>query len=294
MQATFFTPSYIGDLDRAVWMCRSLRQYFQGTARHILAVPRQQRPQFRKAFGHDPLVEIVSQETVVPRAFYPDLLYRLAGRIAKHQIWRLEGRGGRPGWIIQQIVKLGCSRWIDSGAAIFIDSDLIFTRPFDLADLGLAEGTRPLVRITPRDEHSRHRAHIDNARKLLGLPPGASEHHYMAYPTIWHVEWLRELQRHLACETGRTWQMALHRAGHISEYSIYGIFVEEILKPRDLNLITRPFHRIAWDAASFEDLKHATLEGGDQPDDALSLVIQSNLNIPPAQYEDMLRRILNS
>ena len=293
MQVTFFTPSYIGDLDRAIWMRRSLRKFFQGEVRHLISVPKKDMHQFQLALDDDESVEIVSQEEVVSKAFYPDLFYRLIEKVAKNQLWRLEKHAGRPGWIVQQIVKLSCSHWIKSGAVVMIDSDLIFMRPFNLHDLGLAEKVFPLVKITPKDEQSRHRNHIDNSRTILGLSAGPSEHHYMGYPTLWNVAWLKELQHYLSKHSGKSWQSALLDARHISEYTIYGIFVEEILKPVELSLITYPFHQIAWDIDSFNQIRKTALAGKKHDAQLLSLVIQSNLEIPPSEYEDMLNYILN-
>jgi len=249
-------------------------------------------PEFRSALKDDKDVEIVSQQDVVSELFYPDFLYKLIGKIAKHQLWRFEKHAGRPGWIIQQIVKLACNHWVDEGAVVFIDSDLIFIRPFDLMDLGLTDTTRTLVRITPKDESSKHRSHVDQSRRILSLPPGSSEHHYMAYPTIWYVDWLKELHNYIQNTANSDWQKAMYTAKHISEYTIYGVFVEEVLKPANLSIRARPFNIIAWDLASFESTKTRMLNAEDSEDDRISLVIQSNLKIPTSAYEDLLRHII--
>jgi len=295
MNTTFFTPSYINDLDRAVWMRRSINKFAKAEYRHFIAVPRRDIPAFKQALRGDRQVEIVCQEDAVSETFYPDWLYRIASRFAKSQLWRLDSHAGRAGWIIQQIVKLNCIHWVTDGAVAFIDSDLVFTKPFDAKDLGIEDAARTLVRVTPKDEASRHRAHINHAREILSLASGPSDHHYMAYPAIWYTDWIKQLHRYLE-ETSRTdWQSALHAAEHISEYSIYGVFVEEVLKPANLIVRTEPFHRIVWDRASFDELK-SRMKSSDNlvGKNHLTLVVQSNLGITVSDYEDILRDIIES
>lgn len=293
MNTTFFTPSYINDLDRAIWMRRSINKFSKDACRHVIAVPRSDIDAFKKAFSDDRKVEIVCQQDAVNSNFYPDFLYRVLSRIAKSQLWKFEDHAGRPGWIIQQIVKLNCVHWVASGAVVFIDSDLVFTRPFTLHDLGIEDTTRTLVRVTPKDEASRHRAHINNARTTLSLPPGPTDHHYMAYPAIWYTDWVEQLHAYLEQISKTDWQSALHLANHISEYSIYGTFVEEVLKPENLVIRTEPFHKIIWDKASFDALKSSG-NGIDRPiDNNLTLVVQSNLGISVTEYEDILLAIVD-
>jgi hypothetical protein len=293
MNTTFFTPSYINDLDRAIWMRRSINRFSKDACRHIIAVPRSDVTAFQEALRGDKHVEIVCQEDAVSKIFYPDWVYRAIRRLAKSQLWRFESHAGRAGWIVQQIVKLNCIHWVPNGAVVFIDSDLIFTRPFSIQDLGIEETTRTLVRITPKDEASRHRAHINNARNILSLPDGPSDHKYMAFPAIWYTDWIEQLHRYLE-ETRKTdWQSALHIAKHISEYTIYGTFVEEVLRPEKLAVRTKPFHKIIFDRASFDELKSSPKDFNNPANNYLALVVQSNLGISVSEYENILSAIID-
>lgn len=292
MQATLFTPSHLGDLERALWMRRSIRRFLTTSCRHVIAVPRPDLGAFTRELQSDTDVELVAQEDAVESIFYPDWLYRLVARLAPSQTWRLEERAGRPGWIVQQIVKLNCTRWVDRGAVLFVDSDLVFMRPFAPQDFGVTEGRRVLARVTPPREDSKHRSHINRSRQLLALPPGPSEHHYMAYPAIWYVDWVKQLQDHLQATHKTGWQQTLFEAGHISEYTIYGLFVEELLKPEALQIQAAPFHHIVFDAQSFRDLKESREILDSVRRERLTLVVQSNLGVPVAEYEEILDIVL--
>lgn len=294
MLTTLFTSSYIKDLDRAVWMRRSVIRFLKDPCRHLIAVPNKDIPAFKRQFRDDRLVEIVSQSDAVSKVFYPDMLHGLVSNFAKSQLWRFESHSGRPGWIIQQIAKLNCTHWIKGGALIFIDSDVIFTRPFDLHELGINSSERALIRITPQDEASRHRNHLIKAREILALPAGPTNHHYLSNPAVWYPDWIEALHNHIELTSNTDWQTALFRAGHISEFTIYGAFVEEVLKPANLQLTTTPYHSGAWDLAALNNLKTGNPDVADATHHGLVLVVQSNIGIPLSEYEEILRKIIDA
>ena len=274
-------------------MRRSLKTFFRGNALHIMVVPQQDMGAFRRAFPHETDLAFVAQEELVDSIYYPDWLYRIATKFAGSQLWRLESHAGRPGWIVQQIAKLNCTKLIQDGAIVFLDSDLFFFRPFDASTLGI-ENARLLLRIEPDAENSKHRHHIAKAREMLALPPGKTEHHYMGSPAIWYADWLSLLHRHLEKVSGTSWQGALHDAGHLSEYSIYGVFVDEVLKPSDLAIRDGRYNLMAWDRESFNQLKSELLNPAFETNKEIGLVIQSNIGIPATEYEDLLERLLNA
>jgi hypothetical protein len=292
--ATFFTPSYTGDLARAIWLRRSVETFFDGQAPHIISVPNRDMPAFRRSLGQQENVQLIPQEEFVDAYFFPNTLYRIVSRLAPSQLWRFEKHAGKRGWIIQQIVKLNCSRLIKDGAVVFLDSDLFFIRHFSLRDLGLDKSQRILVRNLPSTESARHRQHITNSRLILGIPPGSTDHTYMGSPAIWYVDWLNQLHNYLEIISGKPWQQVLFDVQfNISEYTIYGVFIDEVVKARGLRIRDDPYNLIAWDHASFKDLKTTMLHDKEVPKNKISLVIQSNIGIPTAEYEDMLRHILS-
>ncbi|MHB1246459.1 MAG: DUF6492 family protein [Sulfuriferula sp.] len=292
--ATFFSPSYVGDLERMVWLRRSIEAFHLPPTRHIIAVPKRDLRAFKNTFGSSDELELVCQEDFVDPAFYPDWLYRLTRTIAPNQAWRLHSRAGKGGWIIQQIVKLACTSIVKQGAIVFLDSDIFFYRPFSLHnDLGIRAGEKILVRILPEEEGAKHRHHINNARRFFDLPDGPTDTTYMGFPAIWHTDWLEKMLHHIEQLKGKPWQAALLEVDFpISEYTLYGVFIDEILKPAQLTIRDQPFNLIAWDRPSFDALKSDILHGRPLPADRLALCIQSNINIPTLEYEDMLRAIL--
>jgi hypothetical protein len=257
-----------------------------------MAVPKQDLPAFREKLSDDPDLRLVTQNEAVASFFYPNQFYRLIEAGAPSQTWRFDSHAGRPGWIIQQIAKLNSTRWIGDGAVVYVDSDVIFTRQFGPEDFGIGDNVRSLIRITPKDEASRHRDHLDRARRILGLPPGTTEHHYLSNPAVWYADWIRALQDYLTKTHGRDWQRVLFEAKHLSEFTIYGTFVEEVLRPGQLNIIDKPLHSGAWEKAALDELRLSFSDPSSTFKPGLAMVIQSNIGIPVQQYEDILQAIV--
>ncbi len=282
---TFFTPSFRGDLERFALLRRSIRLFQPTAIRHVVAVPVSDLPIFEQELAGDTDIELIVQQSLVPSFFYGTRLHRLVERHFPTQAWRLSSQAGRSGWIIQQIVKLSAASVVQDGAIVFFDSDCFLLRRFLVTEFGKEESDRLLVRNEPTVESARHREHIAAARKLLGLGSGPTEHHYMACPAIWYPDWLTALHQHLEQLHHKPWQRVLFEAGLISEYSIYGVFVEEVLKPADLRVATREYHRGVW---SVDDLPRLLsghfLDDEEAVDRPLTMVVQSNLSIPVHEY----------
>lgn len=224
------------------------------------------------------------QQDLVPEYFYPRWWYPLARAALPAQAWRFAAHAGRPGWITQQIVKLSIPGLVAAGPVAILDSDVFFLRPFSLDELDASSGTRSLMRAEPTDEASRHRDHMHRARELLSLPEGPSGHHYMAYPAIWYPEWVLALQRRLELGSGKDWRRTLFEARTFSEYLLYGVFVEELLKPANLRVRLERFHAGVWNLGDFRDLlarQHSPRGRDVLP---LTMVVQSNLGIPATEY----------
>ena len=289
---TFFSPSFRSDLERFCLLRASINRFYEGNARHIVAVPRSDLNMFKNALGRDN-VDVIEQNLFVRNYFYPKVWVTIAKKVFPSQAWRLGSFSGRTGWIIQQIVKLSLPEIVSDGAIAILDSDLVFVRRFDDASLfGADDSKRLLLRDEQQTESGKHREHIVRAREILGLPPGSTEHHYMGYPTIWYVDWITKLRSYIERTNGQDWQRVLFDAEVFSEYSLYGIYVEEILKPDNL-ICKKRFHHVVWDMHSYEAFMGDTAipSPHESPEGAICILVQSNLGIPPAAYRAHFEQI---
>lgn len=106
MDHCFFTPSYRNDLERLVILRQSIKRFVKESLIHYVVVPKEDFYVFKEKFSDDKLVIILKQNDFIKTQFYPSKLYSLVNKVLPNQSWRLNKIAGKPGWIIQQIVKL--------------------------------------------------------------------------------------------------------------------------------------------------------------------------------------------
>jgi hypothetical protein len=222
----FVTKSYEPDRARCELLCRSIELLAPG-AHHWIIVDARDLPAFRSLEG--PSTRVVRTEELLPRRVWKLELHGLG--IDKN-IWL--GRGTRPmrGWLVQQLAKLAISRVADEDILIHADSDVALIRRFD-ADLLQGEGQSfPLFRI-PAAVDERLPTHVRwhrTAERLLGL-----EHRPLPLPDYvgglvpWRRDVVCALLDEIAKGSRHDWVQTLARARELSEYILYGRFVDDLL-----------------------------------------------------------------
>jgi hypothetical protein len=121
---------------------------------------------------------------------------------------------------------------VHEDAYLFLDSGAMFVRPFD-PRLTVEDGKIPLFREKKEEVRlSWNTRWHQVAARLLGLPVQDSyDTNYEGNnPIYWWRENLGKLQRHIEGITGKDWVTAVCRLQRVSEYVIYGMFAEHILK----------------------------------------------------------------
>lgn len=79
-------------------------------------------------------------------------------------MWRFNKYAGVRGWQLQQPIKLSLPKIVADGAAVILDSDVVFLRPFNDNDFALTPGNK---RIMLRMEQDMHRQQMEVAWGLL-------------------------------------------------------------------------------------------------------------------------------
>ena len=282
---TFLTPSYVNDAERFSLLRNSIKFFYEDQHQHIVLVPSKDVGLFKKLNkGDTDLIIRVQEEFVHPR-FYPNFISKFIHYLAPSQSWRFEKFNGKSGWIQQQIIKLCLPELVNSGAVVIVDSDTFFVSPFSYKSLGLDKKGKSLLKDTPKTESGRHREHMMRSREILGLPPGSTEHHYMTSPQIWYPEFVSLLRKHLEKTYKLDWQLALHKSRNISEYLLYGLFIEELIKPEGLLVKTPLPYYIAWDEESYTQV---IAEPSLCIANNFSIVVQSNIGHETSEYKHIL------
>jgi Family of unknown function (DUF6492) len=276
------TPSYRGDLKRCEILCRSMDAFVSGPWHHYIIVEKGDLALFQ------PLANsrrtILQMETLLPRSIYH--LSRIPF-INHRSLWFSWRTGFMIGWQIQQIIKLEMAFRLKESGLLYCDSDVFFVRAFDITMLS-QDGKYRFYNTQhgfPR-ETAPNANYIDASAKQLGLIgdpfPCPS---YVDNLVVWHSPTVRAACEYIENISNKKWQFALGKNFILSEYTLYGLFVDRILKERSQFLTTRTLLcKTAWKS---EDILSLGLEHfcTDLDNTQVAVGFQSFLNIK----EDDLR-----
>lgn len=274
------TPSYRPDLERCKTLCDSVRRYVDPAIEHVLIVPRRDRSSF------EPLTNgrtrLVTVESILPIT---------AMQLPFQRRWWLTAFSlPVRGWILQQLTKLSAVNAVNTDAIMFADSDLVFIRPFS-ADRVWRNGELRLHRVPGPAPHKTHqRWHRDTGR-MMGLEPsdwyGAD---YIGQLITWRCDTVRSMLEHITKTADKHWARLMANMLHLSEYMLYGIYVEHVLHGEGHYYDEHDLCHCSWHYSvnSSDDLmqflKKATPEH-------LAVLIQSNLGIEASEYTKMIDAI---
>jgi hypothetical protein len=219
------TPSYAPDFELCRDLNASVLAFTPASTVHHIITPRRDRPLFSVLRG--PRTKVWSVDELLPR-------YMLG--VPGANFWLNLRRPIPPvrGWIMQQVVKLQAAATADADLLLLVDSDVLFVRPVT------AETFRPdgLLRFYRKDagvdEHlPRHLIWHDVARDLLGLAHAqAPLPDYISAFNVWDRRTVLAMRDRIQQVTGRPWLDAVAGQLHISEFTLYGVFVDDVLGER--------------------------------------------------------------
>jgi len=222
----FVTPSYRLDRGRCALLNRSL-EACATSFEHWIVVDRGDLPLFRLLESNR--TNVVAKEEVLPLWVHRVDTLKIGLR---SNVW-VQARG-RPirGWLLQQLVKLAVAEWLSADVLVHADSDVVLIRPFS-ADTVVDAGGR--VRLYERPDYvdealPDHVRWHRSAEKLLGIgPAGLPMPDFISSLVPWKRQNAVAMLRHLERTTGRHWFRVLANAWHVSEFTLYGRFVRDVL-----------------------------------------------------------------
>jgi hypothetical protein len=216
------TPSFAPDFDLCVALNRSVLDNAPNTVQHHIIVPRSDLKLFGRLAA--PRTHIRCEADFLPRTFIPAPFTNITVNL------------GRPfppvrGWILQQVVKLATVAASEDDVVLVVDSDVEFVRPFT-AETFVRDGRVRFYRKPDQiDERlPRHMIWHRVARALLGLqpvePPFAN---YIPSSLVaWDPTIVRQMLARVTATTGRPWPTAIAGQLHFSEWTLYGVFLDEV------------------------------------------------------------------
>lgn len=243
---TIITPSFRGDLEAFVRLSESFDRFASEEFVHLAIVPNGDLALFEQASA--PRTQFLTYDKLMPSRFLrvPKVLNPLrSGR----DIW-LSPRLRLPvrGWIMQQILKLAAARSAGTELIAFLDSDGFFLRPFSAADFYLDGLPRLYAKYGQVTDLALYETWYDVSARLLGVNRADfAGDNYVGDVVVWTRSNVEGLIRHLEQRYNRPWWVTLGNTLHFSEYLLYGIYVDHVLKEKAGQSPTEePICLIAW------------------------------------------------
>ncbi|MEH6912063.1 MAG: DUF6492 family protein [Oceanicoccus sp.] len=212
------TCSHRPDFERCVRLCKSMDEFMTADISQFIIVPDRDRKLFAPLESKNR--SIVSTEDILPVKFIQLPLLK--------KWWLDNGMWPIRGWMMQQITKLCADAVTDCENIIFVDSDIEFIRPLQ-HDRFVREGALRLHRKPMHKNEGVHLKWHHAAAELLGFRPQYFGSDYIGPLATWRRSNLIHLKRHIEDGQERPWYEAVGRRMTISEYTLYGVFVEHVL-----------------------------------------------------------------
>ncbi|MFI6706357.1 DUF6492 family protein [Nonomuraea sp. NPDC050478] len=241
------TPSYAQDAELFALLHRSVLEHTSEDTIHHVFVPPGDKELFAPYQG--PRCHVWVRSELLPRRYL---------RVPGTDVYVNSRRPWPPlrGWVMQQTVKIAAAGLIDADAMLIVDSDAVLVRPTDATSF-TRDGRLCLYRLEEGVTASmeRHVLWHHVARELLGLPPPPPPPlpDYVTALTFWDPQIVRAMQRRITEVTGRDWLDAFNAQLHVSEFILYGVFVDEVLKaapPVNTSICHLSYHHEPWDEAT--------------------------------------------
>jgi hypothetical protein len=207
-------------------LCRSL-DACAPSFEHLIVVDRGDLPLFRHLQSNR--TTVVAKEEVLPLRVHRIDTLKIGLR---SNVW-VQARG-RPirGWLVQQLVKLAVAERLSADVLVHTDSDVVLFRPFSV-DAVVDEGGRVRLYERPDSVDRAMRDHVSwhrSTEKLLGIGPAPLPMpNFVSTLVPWKRQNALALLEHVERTTGRHWLRALAAAWDVSEYTLYGRFVQDVL-----------------------------------------------------------------
>ncbi|MEP0904505.1 DUF6492 family protein [Leptolyngbya subtilissima ST-M1] len=275
------TLSYGPDFYRCQLLVNSVSQLSQNPMRHYVIVDQRDYAMFKSLANTS--TEILTVESLLPPWIHR---FPLVGRA-----WLSLKTPPIRNWVLQQLVKLTFAQRAPEAVTVFVDSDVVFVRPFDLKNFAQPDQTR-LFRV-PEFYSPDFEPLYEVAYRLLGLEGyryGVTRPNYIGNLISWRQANVVALCDRLEQVGGRPWLETLARAKTLSEYILYGVFVDQVLGDAAGHVYDwSPLCHEYWRPCPLDDYQLAEFFAAVQPHH-VAVMISAKARIAPDRYHHYLQR----
>lgn len=260
------TPSFAPDVELCADLHRSVLDHSPASVHHHIVVPRRDLQLFGRLAG--PRTHLHCEQDLLPRRFV---------RIGSTRYTVNLARPFPPvrGWILQQVLKLAAVAASDADVVLLVDSDIEFVRPFTVETFARDGVVRFYRRPGEIDERlPRHVIWHRAARVLLGLPPQEPPYpDYVSSLLAWDPEIVRRMLARIEETTGQPWPTAVARQLHLSEWTLYGVYVDGVLgAPATSFASDDPLCHAYWEETALDSDGARAFLGGVRPTDVAAMI----------------------
>ena len=201
--------------------------FVSGPWHHYIIVEKVDMKLFAVLSG--PRRTVMSKESILPKWIYH--LFRLSF-FPIANFWWSRGTGFMVGWHVQQLVKIQMAFVLKEEGMAMCDSDMFFVRPLDVSALSV-DGKFRFYRSPElyTETDIANPSYTLKTLAQLGLSKDSFPlRTYVDNFATWHSATVRKMCQHIETVSGLNWMVSLGRNIIISEYSVYGLFVELVQK----------------------------------------------------------------
>lgn len=277
-QIALVTCSYRPDFERCARLCASMDRHIDAACEQFLVVPERDRQLFAQLATSRRTV--VSTQDILPASFTH--LPLLKKWWLDPALWPIRG------WMMQQLTKLSADALTTRENIIFVDSDIEFIQALQ-AQRFVDAGALRLHRKPNEKDTGVHLQWHHSSGELLGMAPRYFGSDYVGALASWRRSNLVQLKRHIENVAQRPWYHAVGRRLTISEYTLYGVFVEHVLG------IEQSGH-----FSCSEDICHSLWYGSEterflaelsQQKSPQAVLVQSNIGMNPEAVEQLMAQV---
>ena len=275
------TPSYRPDYERCQLLVESVGHWSQTPVRHYIIVDQRDYSLFMSLASSS--TEIIPVESLLP-----DWIHRIP---LVSKTWLSLKTLPIRNWVLQQLVKLSFAASAPEPTLIFVDSDVAFIRHFDLTTFSRQGQTR-LFRV-PEFYTPVFDPLYATAYRLLGLEgfcSGVVRPNYIGNLISWRQSHVWALRDRLEQVWNRPWLETLARSKTLSEYILYGVFVDQVLGQAANHFYDcSPLCHEYWKAQPLSDPQMDEFFAAIQPSH-IAVMLSAKAGIAPSRYQPYLQR----
>ena len=289
LKSCIITPSFKPDFERCRLLSESMDKFALAPIHHYIIVDQKDYKLFQQ-------FEASNRTVLTVESILPWWIFKIP--VLKNGWFSLKTIPIR-NWLIQQIVKLEVANWISEDILIFVDSDVVFVRPFEHNQF-VKDGRVRLFRETVPlavwgKETAIQSKWFRTVHTLLDLPPFIEfgdrgfVTNYIGNFITWKRDNILQLHEYIEELTQKSWIESIPNLWHFSEYTLYGVFVEQVLKEQSGHYFD--LRKVSYDYWKTEALSKQELQNmfQDIPPECFSVMISAKSKTPVDDYASFIK-----